>query len=107
MKTFCLSFIAALAFVSSTDGASFSSVTTYSQEQQSIFQFNAGLVTQIQGNLPMNIDLANVNAATSFRINASAMWYGTNFQALLGQDPKYKPGSTKATLTTPNGTVNL
>lgn len=55
----------------------------------------------------MTVDLADVNEATSFRINASAMWQGNNFQVLLGQDPQYKPGATRANVSTPNGTVQL
>lgn len=109
MKTKCLGILAALAVVSSTYAATFqfNSVTTYSQEIPNTTTFTVGLVTHIQGNLPMSVDLADLNEATSFRIGASTMWGGDDFQVLLGQDPAYKPGATKANINTPSGNVQL
>ncbi len=108
MKKLCLGAIAAIVLnVSAFATVQFSSVTTYSQEQPLSTTFSLGLVTHIQGNLPMTIDVANVNEATSFRINGNAMWQGNNFQVLLGQDPAYKPGATKAKITVPSGSVQL
>jgi hypothetical protein len=109
MKTFCVGLVAACALVTSSVAAAFQfdSVTTYSQEVPAVFSFSIGLVTHVQGTLPMTVDLANVNEATSFRIGASSMWNGNDFVVLLGQDPKYKVGATKATINTPSGNVQL
>src|SRR4051812_42455622 len=109
MKTYCLGIVAAFALASYAFAApfQFNSVTTYSQETPGSFVLSIGLVTHVQANLPMAIDLANVNEATSFRINANTMWNGTPFQVLLGQDPNYKPGATKAAISVPSGTVQL
>ncbi|MGZ4973398.1 MAG: InlB B-repeat-containing protein, partial [Limisphaerales bacterium] len=108
MRKLCLGVIAAIVLnVSAFATVQFTSVTTYSQEQPLTTSLSLGLVTHIQGNLPMTIDVANVNEATSFRINSSAMWQGNNFQVLLGQDPAYKPGAKTAKISVPGGTVQL
>lgn len=108
MKTALYGIVAAVVLnVSGFAASQFSSVTTYSQEQAATTVLSVGYVTHISGSLPMTVDLANVNEATSFRINASTMWQGDNFQVLLGQDPAYKVGATKAKISTPSGTVQL
>jgi len=108
MKKICLGVLAAISLnVSSPAAIQFSAVTTYSQEQPATFSFNVGLVTHVQGNLPMTVDLANVNEATSFRINASTMWQGHDFSVLLGQDPAFRVGAKKATISMPSGNIQL
>ncbi|MDB6058085.1 MAG: hypothetical protein JWO95_1929 [Verrucomicrobiales bacterium] len=108
MKKLYLALLAAIGHsVSAPAEVQFSSVTTYSQEQPALFSFQMGTVTKIQGSLPMTVDLANVNEATSFRVNSSTMWHGTDFTVLLGQDPKYKRGAKTATISVPMGTIKL
>jgi hypothetical protein len=113
MKKIFLALAAALALITSVQAVpQFSATTTYSQDLTpnmliGFGTFAAGFVTKIQGSLPMSVDLTNVSEGTAFRINASTMWYGDNFQVLLGQDPKYKRGAAKANISTPNGNVQL